>query len=190
MEKQIVIFASGTGSNAEKIIEHFQKSSLAKVVLVLSNKKTAKVLEKAEKLNVEAYSFSKEDLLSEEGIVKSLKIIKPDLIVLAGFLLKFPEHILKEFPNKVINIHPALLPKYGGKGMYGSFVHEAVLNNKETETGISIHYVNENYDEGALIFQKTTKIFPEDTVATIAEKVHKLEHEWFPIIIEKELLNG
>ena len=187
MEKRIVIFASGNGTNAENIIKYFQKTSFAKVVLVLSNKKNAKVLNRAEKLNVQAHSFSKEELLSEEGVLKTLQKSNPDLIVLAGFLLKFPEHIIKEFPYKVINIHPALLPKYGGKGMYGNFVHEAVLKNKEVETGISIHYINENYDEGAIIFQKSVEICLEDTADTIAEKIHKLEHEWFPKIIEEVL---
>lgn len=190
MEKRIVIFASGNGSNAENIIKYFEKTSSAKVILVLSNKKTAKVLDKASKLNIKAQYFSKEELHSEEGILRTLQQIEPDLIVLAGFLLKFPEHIIKEFPNKVINIHPALLPKYGGKGMYGNFVHEAVIKNKELETGISIHYVNENYDEGAIIFQKSVKISPEDTSATIAEKIHALEYEWFPKVIEKTLQNG
>ena len=190
MEKRIVIFASGNGSNAENIVKHFQKTSLAKVVLILSNNKNAKVLERAEKLNVKSQFFSKEELISEEGILKTLRKINPDLIVLAGFLLKFPEIILKEFPDKVINIHPALLPKYGGKGMYGNFVHEEVLKNKEDETGISIHYVNENYDEGAIICQKSVKISPEDTSASIAEKIHELEHKWFPKVIEEILHNG
>ncbi len=190
MEKRIVIFASGNGSNAENIIKYFQKTSVAKVILVLSNKTNAKVLERAQELNVEAFSFSREELHSEEGVFKTLKKSNPDLIVLAGFLLKFPENILKKFPNKVINIHPALLPKYGGKGMYGNFVHEAVLKNKESETGISIHYVNENYDEGAIVFQKSVKISPEDTSAIIAEKIHKLEQLWFPKIIEQVLQNG
>lgn len=184
MEKRIVIFASGNGTNAENIIKYFQKTSFAKVVLVLSNKKDAKVLERAEKLNVKAHSFSREELLSDEGILKILQKINPDLIVLAGFLLKFPENIIKEFPDKVINIHPALLPKYGGKGMYGSFVHEAVIENKEAETGISIHYINEHYDKGAIIFQKSVEISPEDTADTVAEKIHELEHEWFPKVIE------
>lgn len=190
MEKQIIIFASGNGSNAENIIKYFEKSTFAKVGVVLSNNKNAKVLERAKKLNVEAQSFSREELASEEGVLKTLQKSNPDLIVLAGFLLKFPEHILKEFPDKVINIHPALLPKYGGKGMYGNFVHEAVIKNKEIETGISIHYVNEKYDDGAIIFQKSVKISPDDTSATIAEKIHKLEHQWFPKIIEKVLRNG
>ncbi len=190
MKKRIVIFASGNGTNAENIIKYFQRTQFAEVVLVLSNKKDAKVLERAENLHVHAISFTKEELFSEEFILKKLKKIEPDLIVLAGFLLKFPEIILKEFPNKVINIHPALLPKYGGKGMYGNFVHEAILKNKEAETGITIHYVNENYDEGAIILQKKIGISDSDSAETIAEKVHKLEYEWFPKIIEELLRNG
>lgn len=187
IKKQIVIFASGNGTNAENIIKYFKNSDIAKVVLVLSNNNNAKVLERASRLNVDSCSFSREELHSNEGVAKILKDLNPDLIVLAGFLLKFPESIIKEFPNKVINIHPALLPKYGGKGMYGNFVHEAVIENKEVETGISIHYIDENYDEGEMIFQKSVKVSPEDTAATIADKIHLLEHEWFPQIIEKLL---
>lgn len=187
MKKRIVIFASGSGTNAENIIKYFQQTSFAEVVLVLSNKKDAKVLERAEGFNVKAASFTKEDFFSAEGVLETLKSIKPDLIVLAGFLLKFPEIIIREFPDKIINIHPALLPKYGGKGMYGSVVHEAVLNNKDEETGISIHYINENYDEGELIAQKRIKLAQNETVETIAQKVHKLEYEWFPKVIEEIL---
>ena len=189
MKKRIVIFASGNGTNAENIIKCFQTNELAEVVLVLSNKKDAKVLERANNLNVQTESFTKEELISEEGILKKLKEVKPDLIVLAGFLLKFPEIIIAEFPNKIINIHPALLPKYGGKGMYGNAVHEAVVKNKDAETGISIHYVNENYDEGAIISQKKVEVSETDTPETVAAKVHELEYEWFPKIIE-EVLNG
>ncbi|HET8804041.1 MAG TPA: phosphoribosylglycinamide formyltransferase [Aequorivita sp.] len=190
MKKRIVIFASGNGTNAENIIKHFQRTQLAEVVLVLSNKKHAKVLERAEKLQVSSLSFRKEELFSEDGVLKILNDTKPDLIVLAGFLLKFPEIILKAFPNKVINVHPALLPKYGGKGMYGNFVHEAVLKNKEAETGITVHYVNENYDEGAIILQKKVTLSENDSSEMIAEKVHKLEYEWFPKIIDEVLRNG
>ncbi|WP_026452129.1 phosphoribosylglycinamide formyltransferase [Aequorivita capsosiphonis] len=190
MKKRIVIFASGSGTNTENIIKYFQRTQFAEVVLVLSNKKDAKVLERAEKLNVEAVSFTKDKFLSEEGVLKILKSAQPDLIVLAGFLLKFPEIIITEFPDKVINIHPALLPKYGGKGMYGSFVHDAVLNNKDVETGITIHYVNENYDEGAIISQKKVKLLKTETSETIAKKVHSLEYEWFPKVIEEILQNG
>lgn len=190
MKKRIVIFASGSGTNTENIIKYFQRTQFAEVVLVLSNKKDAKVLERAEKLAVKAVSFTKDALFAESGVLKSLKEIKPDIIVLAGFLLKFPEIILKEFPNMVINIHPALLPKYGGKGMYGNFVHQAVLKNREVETGITIHYVNENYDEGAIISQKKIKLSENDSVEMIAEKVHQLEHEWFPKVIEEILKNS
>lgn len=185
--KRIVIFASGNGTNAENIIKYFQGSDLAEVVLVLSNKGDAKVLERAKNLGVATLHFTREELFGSDHILKVVQIARPDLIVLAGFLWKFPENILKVFPNKVINIHPALLPKYGGKGMYGSFVHEAVFQNKEIASGISIHYVNENYDDGALIFQKSIPITESDTPASIANKIHKLEHEWFPKVIEEIL---
>ncbi|HPE83899.1 MAG: phosphoribosylglycinamide formyltransferase [Aequorivita sp.] len=187
MKKRIVIFASGSGTNAENIIKYFQRTQFAEVVRVLSNKKDAKVLERAEKLGVNTVSFTKDELFSKDGVLKILMESKPDIIVLAGFLLKFPEIILNEFPNKVINIHPALLPKYGGKGMYGSFVHKAVVKNKEAETGITIHYVNENYDEGAIISQKKVTLSEKETPETVAEKIHKLEYKWFPRIIEEVL---
>ena len=186
--KRIVIFASGSGTNAENIIRCFQGSDIAKVTLVLSNKKTATVLDRAKRLNVPFLSFTKEELVSNK-ILDILLKEDPDLIVLAGFLLKFPETILNQFPNKVINIHPALLPKYGGKGMYGSRVHEAVLENNDSETGITIHFVNENYDEGAIIFQKKVILSEGDSAETVAEKVHQLEYEFFPKIIETLLNN-
>ena len=185
--KRIVIFASGSGTNTQNIIEYFQKSNFAEVTLVLSNKKNAKVLERAKKLNVPTINFTKEDFRDSNKVLNILKEDHPDLIVLAGFLLKFPESILNVFPNKVINIHPALLPKYGGKGMYGSHVHESVIKNKETKTGITIHYVNRNYDEGAVIFQKEVKLSERDSAASVAEKVHQLEYEFFPKIIENIL---
>ena len=190
MEKRIVIFASGSGTNTQNIMEHFQHSKIAKVVRVLSNNKDAKVLERAKTLKTKASSFTKGELYAENGVLKTLIKDNPDLIVLAGFLWKFPELILKEFPNKVINIHPALLPKYGGKGMYGRFVHEAVVKNGEPETGITIHYVNENYDEGAIIFQQKVTISEEDNAESVAKKVHQLEYQWFPKIIEEILQNG
>ncbi len=185
--KRIIIFASGSGTNAQNIIKYFQKSIFAEVTLVLSNKKNAKVLERAKNLNVPSASFTKEDLCGSDKILNVLKNESLDIIVLAGFLLKFPKSILNEFPNKVINIHPALLPKYGGKGMYGSRVHEAVIENNDSETGISIHYVNENYDEGAIIFQEKVAVSEKDTPDSIAEKVHKLEYEFFPKVIEEIL---
>ena len=187
--KSIVIFASGSGTNAENIIKHFQNKNLAKVIYVLSNKKNAKVLERANLLNVKNDSFIKEDLLENLKIYNLLQELKPDLIVLAGFLLKFPSNIIDAFPNKVINIHPALLPKYGGKGMYGNNVHKAVVSNKETESGITIHYVNSAYDEGAIIFQEKTIIKPNDTYMDVASKIHLLEQKHFPLVIEQLLTN-
>ena len=185
--KRIVIFASGSGSNAENIIKYFQKNNLAKVTLVLSNKSTANVLDRAKKLSVPSETFNKSELINSDRIASILRRESPDLIVLAGFLLKFPKIILKDFPNKVINIHPALLPKYGGKGMYGMLVHESVVKNKESESGITIHYVNENYDEGAIIFQKSFQLSENDTSESVAHKIHELEYEFLPKVIEEIL---
>ncbi|MCB0459318.1 MAG: phosphoribosylglycinamide formyltransferase [Flavobacteriaceae bacterium] len=185
--KRIAIFASGSGTNAENIIKYFQKSSVASVVHVLSNKKDAKVLDRAKDLKVNYLHFTKDDFFADDTIL-NLLIKEADLIVLAGFLWKVPSKIINAFPNKIVNIHPALLPKYGGKGMYGMHVHEAVKNNGEKETGITIHYVNENYDEGAIIFQKSVEIDVNDSPEDIAQKVHKLEYEHFPRVIEQLLL--
>jgi phosphoribosylglycinamide formyltransferase-1 len=186
--KRIVIFASGSGTNAENIIKHFQGNGLAKVIQVLSNKKDAKVLDKAERLGVINNSFSKSDLHESKTVYNLLLDLKPDLIVLAGFLLKFPEDIVSAFPNKIINVHPALLPKYGGKGMYGTNVHKAVVANNEIESGITIHYVNEHYDEGNIIFQANIKVENIDTFEDVAAKIHLLEQKHFPLVIE-QLLN-
>lgn len=186
--KRIVIFASGSGSNAENLITFFQNSNKASVIQVLTNNPHAKVLERCKRLNTSALSFNKTAFKDTDDVLNLLKTTNPDLIVLAGFLWKFPDHILKHFPNKVINIHPALLPKYGGKGMYGMHVHKAVIENKEKETGITIHYVNENYDEGTIIFQAKCKVSPLDSPEDIAEKIHNLEMEFFPKVVEK-LLN-
>ncbi len=185
--KRIVIFASGSGTNAANIISHFRQSSLARVVLVLSNKRDAKVMNRADKLGIPTHHFTKEELYSRTGVVEVLRAQRPDLIVLAGFLLKFPENILQEYPNKVINIHPALLPKYGGKGMYGAHVHEAVIANKEKESGITVHRVNEAYDEGAIVFQKSTPVSESDTSESLAGKIQELEHAHFPKVIEELL---
>lgn len=184
--KKIVIFASGSGTNAENIILHFNKKSDVNVVKIITNNPKAKVLERAKKYSIPTEIITKQELEQEE-LLNNLTEINPDLIVLAGFLLKFPLSILKKFPNKVINIHPALLPKYGGKGMYGMNVHLAIIANKELETGITIHYVNEHYDEGEFIFQKNVSISECLTAEEIAEKVHQLEQEHFPLIIEKLL---
>ncbi|WP_194766243.1 phosphoribosylglycinamide formyltransferase [Tamlana sp. I1] len=185
--KRIVIFASGSGSNAENLIKFFQNSNNASVVQVLTNNPHAKVLDRAKNLKVSALSFNRIAISKTEDVLNILKASKPDLIVLAGYLWKFPDNILEAFPNKVINVHPALLPKFGGKGMYGMHVHEAVVANKETETGITIHYVNEHYDEGAIIFQAKCDVIATDTAEDVAAKIHELEMEHFPKVVEKLL---
>ncbi len=182
--KRIVIFASGSGTNAENLIKFFHNRDNASVIQVLTNNPHAKVLERAKNLNVSALSFNRVAFSKTDDVLNILKAAQPDLIILAGFLWKFPEHILQHFPNKVINIHPALLPKYGGKGMYGMHVHEAVVANNETETGITIHYVNENYDEGAIIFQAKCSVESSDTAEAVAAKIHELEMEHFPKVVE------
>lgn len=184
--KKIVLFASGAGSNAENIILYFKNNTHIEVVAVFSNNSNAKVLEKAHNNSVSTVVFDKKQL-SEGFVLEKINEIKPDLIVLAGFLLKFPDAIVHQYPNKIINIHPALLPRYGGKGMYGMNVHQAVLDNKDSETGISIHYVNEHYDEGGIIFQEKVVIDNCATPEEIAVKVHELEHRYFPKVIEQLL---
>lgn len=184
--KKIIVFASGSGTNAENIIKYFSNIEIAKVVCVFTNNASAKVIERAKKHQIPFEIFSKNDL-SERNVLQKIQKIDPDLIVLAGFLLKFPENIIEQYPNKIINIHPALLPSYGGKGMYGMHIHRAIVNNKEKETGISIHYVNENYDEGGIIFQTNVALTEEDTPETVAEKIHELEQKHFPEIIHKIL---
>ncbi|WP_111683303.1 phosphoribosylglycinamide formyltransferase [Winogradskyella tangerina] len=183
--KRIVIFASGSGSNAENLIKFFQNSDKASVIQVLTNNPHAKVLDRCKRLKTSALSFNRVAFSKSEDVLNILRTSKPDLIVLAGFLWKFPEFILNEFQDRVINIHPALLPKYGGKGMYGMHVHNAVVANEETETGITIHYVNENYDEGAIIFQAKCEVSPSDSAVDVAAKIHELEMEHFPKVVEK-----
>lgn len=187
--KRIVIFASGSGSNAENLIRFFQNNAHVEVTQVMTNNPHAKVLDRAKNLNISAFSFNRQAFSKSDDVLNMLKSFQPDLIVLAGFLWKFPEHILAAFPNQVINIHPALLPNYGGKGMYGMHVHGAIVTNKEIETGISIHYVNDHYDEGAMIFQVTCPVLPTDTAIDVAEKIHALEMEHFPKVVEKLLSN-
>src|SRR5690554_6381953 len=185
--KNIVLMASGSGSNAENIIEYFRNKNFPYQFHIITNKKDAFVLERAKKMGVPAEIITKKQ--NDEGILhRRIKEINPDLIVLAGYLLLFPSEIVKDFPNKIINIHPALLPKYGGKGMYGNFVHESVVADKETETGITIHYVSEQYDEGTIIFQAKTSVAENDTAEDVAQKVHQLEYEHFPQVIERLLL--
>ncbi len=185
--KKIVIFASGSGTNARNIIQYFKSTQKVEVVAVFSNKKSAKALKKAHQLNVKALYFDRDALYRTNEVLHLLQDINPHLIVLAGFLWVFPDHILKKFPNKVINLHPALLPKYGGKGMYGINVHQSVLENKEEESGITIHYVNDKYDEGEIIFQAKTEIVKNETPETLTEKIHTLEYKYFPKVIEELL---
>ena len=185
--KKIVIFASGQGSNAENIILHFNKKGFANVVTICTNNPSAKVIDIAKNNNIDCLVFNKIEL-SNGFVLEKLNIINPDIIVLAGFLWRFPENIIGVYTNKVINIHPALLPKYGGQGMYGMNVHNAVFENKEIETGITIHYVTKNYDEGAFIFQKTISITDCLSADAIANKIHELEMDNFPAIIEKLIL--
>lgn len=185
--KRIAIFASGSGSNAEKIMERFAQSEAIKVELVLANKAKAGVLARAEKYNVPNLVFNREQFYESTYIIDLLKEKEIDLVVLAGFLWLVPESLVAAFPNQIINIHPALLPKYGGKGMYGAHVHQAVVDNQEKESGITIHYVNENYDEGNIIFQASCEVVLTDTKEDVAVKVQKLEHEHFPRVVEELL---
>lgn len=184
--KKIIVFASGSGSNAENIIQYFEKTEMAKVVLVLTNNAAAKVIQRAENHNIPVEIFTKNDL-NEGKVLQMLNKLSPDLIVLAGFLLQFPKSIIEVYPTSIINIHPALLPNYGGKGMYGMHIHNAVIENKEKETGITIHYVNENYDEGAIIFQQKVALEDNDTAETVAAKIHVLEQQYFPAVLAKVL---
>lgn len=180
--KKIVIFASGSGTNAENIIKYFSNSSFAKVVGVFTNNAKAKVIDRAQQLQVPSHVFSKEDL-NEGNILQKIQNYAPDLIVLAGFLLKVPPYLIDAYSNQIINIHPALLPKFGGKGMYGMHIHQAVVQNGEKETGITIHYVNEHYDEGAIIFQTAVALTSDDTAESVAAKIHELEQQFFPVVI-------
>ncbi len=181
---KIVIFASGSGTNAENIIKYFADKGCGTVVAVFTNNPNAKVIDRAKKYQVPTEIFSKAELFEGE-VLQKINNFKPDWIILAGFLLKLPESIINAYPNKIINIHPALLPKYGGKGMYGMNVHIAVVENKEKETGITIHFVNENYDEGNVIFQKEVALSATDSPENVAEKIHELEQRYFPEVIEK-----
>jgi len=182
---RIIIFASGSGTNAENIIEYFRNSDLAVVSYVVTNNPKAGVIERASRLGIPSKIFSKQEIHKPEF----LNFLKnnADFIVLAGFLLKIPDQMIHDFPNTIVNIHPALLPKYGGKGMYGMHVHRSVVENQEPKSGITIHYVNENYDEGAIIFQKSVDLTSDDTPDDVAAKIHQLEQENFPKVIENLL---
>ena len=185
--RRMVLFASGSGSNVENIVRYFQDEPAVSISCVLTNKRNAAVLDRCDRLKVNALYFNRSAFYAADGVLGILKALDPHLIVLAGFLLKVPRPIVDAFAGRIVNIHPALLPKYGGKGMYGEHVHRAVKEHGEPETGITVHYVNEAYDQGAVIAQHRTEVGPNDTVAQIAEKVHALEYAHYPPILAKLL---
>ncbi|MET0464215.1 MAG: phosphoribosylglycinamide formyltransferase [Chitinophagaceae bacterium] len=186
--RKIAIFASGAGSNAQKIIDHFKGNTNVQIAVIACNKPGAGVLNIAAKEGIPVLMIEKEPFFRGDAYVPFLKEKGIDLVVLAGFLWKIPNALISAFPHQIINIHPALLPKYGGKGMYGQFVHAAVVAAGEKESGITIHFVDEHYDHGNIIFQATCEVTPADTADTVAAKVHALEHEHFPRVVE-EVLN-
>jgi phosphoribosylglycinamide formyltransferase-1 len=187
VKHRLAIFASGAGSNAARIMEHFRASNIADVVLVVCNKPGAGVLEIAKREGVPSILIEKERFFRGDAFLSELQEAHVSFLILAGFLWKIPEVLINAFPRKIVNIHPALLPAYGGKGMYGSFVHSAVIGAKEQRSGITIHYVDGHYDNGDIIFQKDCPVLPDDTVESLAEKIHQLEHEHFAPEIEKLL---
>jgi phosphoribosylglycinamide formyltransferase-1 len=187
LKKRIAIFASGSGSNAQKIMEYFKKHQEAEIAIVLTNNSEAYVLQRADNFEIPSHIFDKHEFYKTDDIVKLLKNLQIDLIVLAGFLWLIPENLLKAFPNKIINIHPALLPKYGGKGMYGDKVHQAILDAGEEESGITIHFINEHFDEGESIHQSRFKIEQGDDIEMIKFKGQQLEHLHYPKVVEQLL---
>ena len=186
--RNIAIFASGSGTNAENIIKYFSNKNSAKVSLVLSNRRQALVLKRAEALNIRTLFFEHKEFYVTGKVLRYLALYKIDFIVLAGFLWLVPETIIEKYPGRIINIHPALLPFYGGKGMYGDIVHKSVIENHDTESGITIHYVNKMYDKGDIIFQTRCIVDPSDTHDSLAEKVHALEYLHYPKVIEELVL--
>lgn len=188
MRIKIAIFGSGSGTNAENIIEYFHKDSSIEVSLVVSNKADAYILERAKRHNVPFIFLNKAEILESDVLLSVLAQYQIDFIVLAGFLLQIPSSLINRYPNKIVNIHPALLPKHGGKGMYGDRVHQAVVADGDTQSGITIHYVDEHYDSGAVIFQATCEVLPTDSSSDVATKVHQLEYAHFPRIIKEVVL--
>ncbi|MGB1031278.1 MAG: phosphoribosylglycinamide formyltransferase [Flavobacteriales bacterium] len=187
MKKKLVILASGSGSNAENIVDFYAENEAVEVLSIATNKKDAGVIARAEKLDVPVLVFSKDELQNPSKFTALMKKLNPDLIILAGFLLQVPDHLIEAFAHKIINIHPALLPNFGGKGMFGMNVHKAVKKAGDSFSGITIHYVNEKYDDGEIIFQAKTPISENDQPVDIANKIHVLEHEHFPKVIDSIL---
>jgi phosphoribosylglycinamide formyltransferase-1 len=184
MKKRIAIFASGSGSNAQKLMEHFKRSTEVEIALVLTNNADAYVLQRADSFEIPSHIFDKQEFYHTDNIIDLLKNLDIDLIVLAGFLWLIPKNLLQEYPGRIINIHPAILPKYGGKGMYGDHVHLAIMEANEPEGGITIHYVNENYDEGEYIYQAKYRIDKTDNLEMIKFKGQQLEHLHYPRVVE------
>lgn len=187
MKKRVAIFASGSGSNAQKLMEHFKNSSEVEIALVLTNNPDAYVLQRADNFEIPSHIFDKNEFYKTDHIVELLKNLDIDLIVLAGFLWLIPKSLIHEYPGRIVNIHPAILPKFGGKGMYGDHVHLAVMDAKEPEGGITIHYVNENYDEGEYIYQAKYRIDKDDNLEMIKFKGQQLEHLHYPRVVESIL---
>jgi phosphoribosylglycinamide formyltransferase-1 len=187
---RIAVFASGNGSNAQRIAEYFAGPGMPEIAAIYSNNPDAYVLERAKLLGIPSVLFNRETFYTKTSVLEDLKNKDIDWIVLAGFLWLIPNYILNAFPQRIINIHPALLPAYGGKGMYGMKVHEAVISAGDRQSGITIHQVNEHYDEGDIIFQATCQVQPGDTAEKLAAKIHELEYEHFPRVIEKILKQG
>jgi len=185
-ENNIAIFASGAGSNAREIIKYFKKNKQGRVVLIVCNNPKAGVLQIAADEQIPVLLIQK-DIFKETGYFSEIEKYNPQLIVLAGFLWMIPEVLIRHFPEKIINIHPALLPAYGGKGMYGDAVHKAVINAKDNESGITIHYVDDKYDHGRIIFQAKCSLQENETAESLADKIHKLEHQYYPVVIDKLL---
>lgn len=185
--KNIAIFASGSGSNAENIANYFANSDYAQVSVIVANNPNAYVLERAKKLGIESITVTKSQFMEADTLIAELKERNIDFIVLAGFLLLVPQKYIDAYPGRIVNIHPALLPKHGGKGMYGSHVHESVVAAGDTESGITIHLIDGNYDKGTTFFQATCHVLPTDTPDDVAQKVHALEYEHFPHVIEEIL---
>ncbi|MDR1886407.1 MAG: phosphoribosylglycinamide formyltransferase [Prevotellaceae bacterium] len=185
----IAIFASGSGTNAQRLIEHFSPITDTNISILLTNKKNAGVIERAKKLGVPVRIFDREEFYNSENIVDFLQNEGIDWVILAGFLWLIPSNLLKVFPRRIVNIHPALLPKYGGRGMYGMNVHRAVIDAKEQESGITIHYVDGEYDSGSIIFQAVCPVNEADTPETLAARIHELEYKYFPAVMENLILN-
>ncbi len=186
----IVLFASGKGSNASAILDYFNGNPDIAISLIVSNNRDAGVLQLAEANNIPYLVINRKKFYETHEYLDIIREYNPSLIVLAGFMWMVPKYLVENYPGKIVNIHPALLPKFGGKGMYGMHVHEAVIMNEETETGITIHYVNEHYDEGEVIEQQRCEVSPDDNAQMVADKVHAIEHFWYPRVIERLLVTG